>query len=79
VEGREGEDHARRKRAVKRGGHARKFALKEGDRLTIDDPDTLLDIDSRLRKAVKSPRLRIPEHDVTMPWSRHAIGLERGP
>jgi hypothetical protein len=32
-------DHARRKRAAKRGGYARKFALQEGDRVAVADPD----------------------------------------
>ena len=49
-------DHARRKRAAKRGGYARKFALQEGDRVTIADPDTLLDIDAALtRLAAEDP------------------------
>jgi RNA polymerase sigma factor (TIGR02999 family) len=49
-------DHARRKRAAKRGGHARKFALQEGDRVTVADPDTLLDIDAALtRLSVEDP------------------------
>ena len=43
-------DHARRKRAAKRGGYARKFALQEGDRVTVADPDTILDIDAALTR-----------------------------
>ena len=43
-------DHARRKRAARRGGCARKIALHEGDRVTVADPDTLLDIDSALTR-----------------------------
>jgi RNA polymerase sigma factor (TIGR02999 family) len=43
-------DHARRKRTAKRGGYARKFTLHEGDRVTIADPDTLLDIDAALTR-----------------------------
>jgi RNA polymerase sigma factor (TIGR02999 family) len=43
-------DHARRKRAVKRGGYARKFTLQEGDRISVADPDTLLDIDAALTR-----------------------------
>ena len=43
-------DHARHKRAAKRGGYAKQFALDEGDRVISFDPDTLLDIDSALCK-----------------------------
>jgi RNA polymerase sigma factor (TIGR02999 family) len=43
-------DHARRKRAAKRGGYAKKFALDEGDRTIVSDPDTLLDIDDALNR-----------------------------
>jgi hypothetical protein len=41
-------DHARHKRAARRGGRAGQFALAEGDRVIVSDPDTLLDIDSAL-------------------------------
>ena len=43
-------DHARRKRAARRGGRARQFALVEGDRVVVSDPDTLLDIDAALTR-----------------------------
>jgi RNA polymerase sigma factor (TIGR02999 family) len=43
-------DHARRKRAAKRGGYARQFALGEADRVIVSDPDTLLDIDAVLTR-----------------------------
>ncbi len=43
-------DHARRKRAAKRGGLATQFTLHEADRPVISDPDTLLDIDAALSK-----------------------------
>ena len=44
-------DHARRKRAAKRGGQGRKFDLVEADRVAITvDPDTLLDIDEAMNK-----------------------------
>ncbi len=43
-------DHARRKRAAKRGGYAHQFTVKEGDRVIIADPDTLLDIDAALTR-----------------------------
>src|SRR5262245_41972547 len=45
-------DHARRKRAAKRGGYARKFAIVEGDRVVVPDPDVLLDIDAALTHLV---------------------------
>jgi RNA polymerase sigma factor (TIGR02999 family) len=41
-------DHARRKRAARRGGNAKKFPIDEADRLVVSDPDTLLDIDVAL-------------------------------
>jgi RNA polymerase sigma factor (TIGR02999 family) len=43
-------DHARRKRAAKRGGHARQFALDDADRAVVSDPDTILDIDEALTR-----------------------------
>ena len=49
-------DHARRKRAAKRGGNGRQFPLDEADRAVVADPDTLLDIDEALnRLAVEDP------------------------
>ena len=49
-------DHARRKRVAKRGGYGREFALREGDRISVADPDTLLDIDAALtRLAAEDP------------------------
>jgi RNA polymerase sigma factor (TIGR02999 family) len=41
-------DHARRKRADKRGGRGKRFQLAEGDRVAVPDPDTLLAIDEAL-------------------------------
>jgi RNA polymerase sigma factor (TIGR02999 family) len=43
-------DHARRKRAAKRGGRARKFPVLATDRVVVDEPDTLLDIDDALTR-----------------------------
>jgi RNA polymerase sigma factor (TIGR02999 family) len=43
-------DHARRKRAAKRGGLVTRFALDEADRAIVSDPDTLLDIDAALTR-----------------------------
>ena len=49
-------DHARRKRTAKRGGFAQRFPLKDDDRVTIADPDTLLDIAVALdRLAAEDP------------------------
>ncbi|MDB5350304.1 MAG: sigma factor [Planctomycetota bacterium] len=50
-------DHARRKRAAKRGGYARKFDLDEADCAVASDPDTILDIDGAL--------LRLAAEDAT--------------
>jgi RNA polymerase sigma factor (TIGR02999 family) len=41
-------DHARKRRADKRGGGGRRFELAEGDRVAVPDPDTLLAIDEAL-------------------------------
>lgn len=43
-------DHARKKRADKRGGAGQKFELSEDDRVVLPDPDTLLAIDEALTK-----------------------------
>jgi RNA polymerase sigma factor (TIGR02999 family) len=43
-------DHARRKRAARRGGCARRFPLDEADRLVVADPDTVLDIEAALSR-----------------------------
>ena len=43
-------DHARRKRADKRGGGGKRFELAEGDRVAVPDPDTLLAINEALVK-----------------------------
>jgi RNA polymerase sigma factor (TIGR02999 family) len=43
-------DHARRKRAAKRGGYGKMFAIVETDRVVVSDPDTLLDIDAALAR-----------------------------
>jgi RNA polymerase sigma factor (TIGR02999 family) len=43
-------DHARKKRANKRGGGGRRFELSEADRVAVPDPDTLLAVDEALAK-----------------------------
>jgi RNA polymerase sigma factor (TIGR02999 family) len=41
-------DHARKKRAGKRGGGGRRFELSEADRVAVTDPDTVLAVDEAL-------------------------------
>jgi RNA polymerase sigma factor (TIGR02999 family) len=43
-------DHARKRRADKRGGAAKRFDLSESDRVIVPDPDTLLAVDEALAK-----------------------------
>jgi len=43
-------DHARRKRANKRGGRGRRFAIEEGDRVAVSDPDLVIDVDAALAR-----------------------------
>jgi len=43
-------DHARAKRADKRGGAGQRFELAEGDRVAVADPDTVLMVDEALEK-----------------------------
>ncbi len=47
-------DHARRKRADKRGGGGQRFELSEADLVVIPDPDTLLTIDEALEDLARS-------------------------
>jgi DNA-directed RNA polymerase specialized sigma24 family protein len=58
-------DHARAKKAEKRGGGQR-FDLSDGDRVIVPDPDTVLEIDEALTAlaaddpaAADSARLRL--------------------
>jgi RNA polymerase sigma factor (TIGR02999 family) len=76
-------DHARRKRAARRGGRARQFALAEGDRVIVSEPDTLLDIDAALtRLAAEDPssadvaRFRLFAA-LSIAEAAHALGLSR--
>ncbi|MBX9580584.1 MAG: RNA polymerase subunit sigma [Gemmataceae bacterium] len=43
-------DHARKKRAGKRGGAARRFTLSDADRVNLPDPDVVLDVDAALSR-----------------------------
>lgn len=76
-------DHARRKRAGKRGGAARRFALADGDRVHLPDPDALLDVDAALeRLAAEDPasaavaRLRLFA-GLTVDEAADALGVSR--
>jgi RNA polymerase sigma factor (TIGR02999 family) len=49
-------DHARAKKADKRGGGGQRFELSEADQMIVYDPDTLLAIDEAIEKlAVEDP------------------------
>ena len=76
-------DHARRKRAARRGGPGRKFPLDEADRVVVADPDTLLDVDDALnRLALEDPtsaevaRFRLFA-GLTVDEAADALGLSR--
>ena len=77
-------DHARRKRAARRGGRGRKFALDEADRVVIfADPDIILDIDDALaRLAAEDPasadvaRLRLFA-GLSIDEAAEALGISR--
>jgi RNA polymerase sigma factor (TIGR02999 family) len=43
-------DHARKRKAMKRGGQGRRFELSDADRVLVPDPDTLLAVDEALTK-----------------------------
>ena len=76
-------DHARRKRAARRGGPGRRFPIDEADRVVVDDPDTLLDVDEALgRLALEDPtsaevaRSRLFA-GLTVDEAAEALGLSR--
>lgn len=76
-------DHARRKRAGKRGGEARLFQLAEHDRLIMPDPETLLSIDEALEQltnedavAAELARMRLFT-GVSIEEAADAMGLSR--
>ena len=76
-------DHARHKRAAKRGGPGRRFPIDEADRVVVDDPDTLLDVDEALgRLALEDPtsaevaRFRLFA-GMTIDEAAEALGLSR--
>ena len=76
-------DHARGKRAAKRGGTARRFVIGEADRITLHEPDWLLDVDAAVaRLAAEDPatadlaRLRLFV-GMTVEEAGQALGLSR--
>jgi RNA polymerase sigma factor (TIGR02999 family) len=77
-------DHARRKRADKRGGKsARRFEVGEGDRFVVPDPETLLAIDEALVRleaddpgAAELARLRLFA-GLTVEEAGKALGVPR--
>ena len=76
-------DHARRKRAAKRGGLGKQFALDEADRMVVPDPDAVLDVDAALaRLAAEDPasaevaRLRLFA-GLSIEEAAEALGLSR--
>ncbi len=78
-------DHARAKRADKRGGGGggRRFELAEGDRVEVPDPDTVLAVDEALAKlaaedptAAEVARLRVFA-GLTVDEAAGAVGVSR--
>lgn len=76
-------DHARRKRAAKRGGLARKFALDEADRVVVPDADAVLDVAAALGKLTEEDpvsadvaRLRLFA-GLSIEEAAEALGLSR--
>jgi RNA polymerase sigma factor (TIGR02999 family) len=76
-------DHARRKRAARRGGCARRFAIDEADRVVVSDPDTLLDINAALTELAAEDaisadvaRFRLFA-GLSIDEAAHALGLSR--
>src|SRR5438874_13638075 len=49
-------DHARKKRADKRGGGGKRLDLSEADRVAVPDPDTLLAVDEALARLTAEDR-----------------------
>jgi RNA polymerase sigma factor (TIGR02999 family) len=76
-------DHARAKRADKRGGGGKRLELAEGDRVQVPDPDTLLAVDEALAKltaedptAAELARLRLFA-GLTIDEAAEALGVSR--
>jgi RNA polymerase sigma factor (TIGR02999 family) len=76
-------DHARAKRADKRGGGAKRFELAEGDRVHLPDPDAVLAVDEALESlaaedptAAEVARLRVFA-GLTVDEAAGAVGVSR--
>ncbi len=76
-------DHARAKRAGKRGGGGKRFEIAEGDRVHLPDPDTVLAVDEALAKldaedptAAEVARLRLFA-GLTVDEAAEAVGVSR--
>jgi RNA polymerase sigma factor (TIGR02999 family) len=76
-------DHARAKRADKRGGGGRRFELAEGDRVHLPDPDTVLAVDEALATleaedatAAEVARLRVFA-GLTVDEAAEVVGVSR--
>ncbi len=76
-------DHARRKRAAKRGGLGKQFTLDEADRMVVPDPDAVLDVDAALGKlseedpaSAEVARLRLFA-GLSIEEAAEALGLSR--
>jgi len=76
-------DHARAKRAEKRGGDGRRFAVTEGDRVLVSDPDTVLAVNEALEalalddpESAEVARLRLFA-GMTVEEAADALGVSR--
>jgi len=76
-------DHARRRRAAKRGGTGKRFALEDADRVVVPDPDAVLDVDAALGRlseedpgAADVARLRLFA-GLSIEEAGEALGLSR--
>ncbi|OWK37594.1 ECF-type sigma factor [Fimbriiglobus ruber] len=76
-------DHARRKRAEKRGGLGKRFAVCESDKIIVTESDTILIIDEALEKlatedvaSAEIARLRLFA-GLTVDEAADAVGVSR--
>ncbi len=76
-------DHARAKRAEKRGGTGKRFEVCEGDRVAVSDPDTVLAVNEALEalalddpESAEVARLRLFA-GLTVEEAADALGVSR--
>jgi RNA polymerase sigma factor (TIGR02999 family) len=76
-------DHARKKRAEKRGGEGHRFEVSEADRVHIPDPDTVIAVNEALEKlttedadAAEVARLRLFT-GLSIEQTAEALGVSR--